>query len=120
MRDQPKWARAIYTTGVIAMVAGAFDPLEGSVVILAGSALVALSTYFVKDRHWKIFMASFILITLGVCGLFYISSMGGIGGSSTTSWWWIIIMFPYPIGWIINVVVFIGRAAKKAKIESQE
>ena len=43
MKNKAKWTRIIYIIGVIALIIGAIDPLEGSVVIIAGSALLALS-----------------------------------------------------------------------------
>ena len=37
-------ARILLIIGTVAMVAGILDPLEGSVIILAGGGLVALGT----------------------------------------------------------------------------
>jgi len=112
MKKKINWARIIYIIGVVALTIGIVDPLEGSVVILAGSALVALSTFLIKDRHWKIFLASFIMILIGVIALFYLSSLGGFGGQSTLSWWWGTLILPYPVGWLLSIVLLIVRAVK--------
>jgi len=109
------WKRIIYVIGVIALIIGVLDPLEGSVVLAGGCVLIALSTYLTKDRHRKIFLASLIMILIGVFFLFYFSSLGGFGGTSTLSWWWGILIFPYPIGWLMSIILLIIRAFKKQK-----
>jgi hypothetical protein len=88
MKGKINWKKIIFITGVAAMIIGAIDPMEGSVVIVAGSALLALSTYFLKDRDRNLFLAGLILIALGVYFLFYFSILGGIGGKSRISIWW--------------------------------
>lgn len=108
-----KWTRVIYIIGIIALIIGVLDPLEGSVVIASGSALIALSTFITRDRHWKIFLFSFIMIVTGVFFLFYLSSLGGIGGTSRLSWWWGILILPYVVGWLASVITLIIRAVKK-------
>jgi hypothetical protein len=113
MKKNINWKQIIFIIGVIALIIGIVDPLEGSVVILAGSVLVALSTLLMKDRHWKIFLASFILILLGVFFIFYLSSLGGFGGTSKISIWWGLLIVPYPIGWLIDIVVLIVKALKR-------
>jgi len=121
MKEKVKWTRIIYIIGVIALIIGALDPLEGSVIIAAGSVLIIVSTYVKRDQHWKIFLASLIMIVIGVIFLFYFSSLGGFGGTSTLSWWWGILILPYPIGWLISITVLIIRAVKKkSQIDSQK
>lgn len=115
MKEKANWKRIIYIVGVIALAIGALDPLEGSVVIVFGSSLITISTYLTKDRHWKTFLASLIMIIIGVIFLFYFSSLGGFGGTSTLSWWWATLMLPYPIGWVWSIVLLIKRAVKKVK-----
>jgi multisubunit Na+/H+ antiporter MnhB subunit len=115
MKDKTHWTRIMYIIGVIAMIIGAIDPLEGSVVIAAGCALIALSTYLTHDRNWKIFLASLIMIVLGVFFMFFFSALGGFGGTSTLSWWWTTLILPYPIGWLMAIITLIIRAFKKPK-----
>jgi hypothetical protein len=113
MKKKIKWSRVIYIIGVIALIIGVLDPLEGSVVITSGSALVALSTFITRDRHWKIFLLSFIMILTGVFFLFYLSSLGGFGGTSKLSWWWGLLILPYVLGWLASIITLIMRAVKK-------
>ncbi len=122
MKEKVQWTRIIHIIGVIAVIIGAIDPFEGSVVIVVGSTLLALSAYVTNDRHSKIFTASLIMILIGATFLFYFSSIGGFGGTSTLSWWWGLLILPFPIGWITTIVVLIRRAIenKKRKLISKK
>ena len=115
MQNKVKWTSIIYIIGVIALIIGVVDPLEGSVVIMFGSALLALSAYVTNDRHSKIFTVSLIMIVVGVAFLFYFSSLGGFGGTSTLSWWWGLLILPFPIGWLTIIIVLIRRAIENKK-----
>jgi len=115
MKEKAKWSRVIYIIGVISLVIGALDPLEGSVIIVVGSTLTALSTYLTYDRHRRIFFASMIMIMIGVCFLFYLSSLGGFGRNSGLSWWWGILILPYPTGWLLSIILLIVRALKRSE-----
>lgn len=120
MKEKIKWTRVIFIIGVTAFILGTIDPLEGSIAIALGSALIVLSTYKTQDRHWKIFTAALILIVFGIIFMFYFSSLGGFGGKSTLSWWWGTLILPYPIGWLITVVLLISRLVKKNKLPSED
>ena len=115
-----KWIRITYIIGIIALIAGAIDPLEGSVIIVGGSALIALSTQLTHDRHRRIFLITSVMITMGVCFMFYFSSLGGFGGTSTLSWWWATLIIPYPIGWLINIILLIVRAVNRKKMSIEK
>ena len=118
MKDKSKWTRIIYIIGVVAIIIGALDPLEGSVLIIVGSALLASSAYITSDRHSKIFTVSLIMIVIGVAFLFYFSSLGGFGGTSTLSWWWGLFILPFPIGWLTIIIVLIKREIENKKLKS--
>ena len=49
MSVQIMWARFLTIAGYIAMLVGALDPLEGSLLILPGSGSVALGAYLSKN-----------------------------------------------------------------------
>ncbi|MBB3185925.1 hypothetical protein [Microbacter margulisiae] len=40
MKTSEKWRRILFVVGIIALFFGAVDPLEGSVVIVAGSLFI--------------------------------------------------------------------------------
>jgi hypothetical protein len=106
MNSQKIWSRVLKAIGGIAMVLGALDPMEGSLLILPGSGLVALGTYLAgTDRHIVLYWTSvFILIAIGVAALFGLSAVGGFGGHSGRSMWWGITILPYPVGLLMALL----------------
>ena len=94
MKKNTGRSRLLIIIGLIAMVAGAIDPLEGSIVILIGIGLVMLGSILVKSRHRKMLVLAFVLILIGVGAMFGLSSVGGFGGDTGRSWWWAITIFP--------------------------
>lgn len=86
------------------MLAGALDPLEGSVVILGGSALAAAGAFAGNSRHYRLQVTAFVLIAIGVAALFGLSAVGGVGGNTGRSIWWLAICVSYPAGWVIGLV----------------
>ena len=84
---------------------GSFDPMEGSALILPGSALLALGSYLgAEDRRTVTYRTwSFVLVAIGVGALFGLSALGGVGGTSGHSVWWSLLILPYLIGWSIDV-----------------
>ena len=99
------WSRILITVGGIAMLLGAVDPLEGAVLIVAGSAAVLLGLWLGRwPRPIVVYwLWVFILIAVGVAAAFALSAVGGIGGTTGLSIWWGVLMLPYPIGWIMAV-----------------
>ena len=97
--------RFLLISGYIVMLVGAIDPMEGSLLILPGSGLVALATYLDdEERNMIIYrLWMFILILIGVGALFGFSLLGGIGGESAYSGWWALLLLPYPIGWSMGI-----------------
>jgi hypothetical protein len=104
-------ARILFIVGVIAMIVGMLDPLEGSVIILAGSGFVALGTWLGnKGRALSVYWAwLFGMIASGVIALFWLSAVGGIGGNSGHSPWWGLVLLPYPIGWLLGMANLVSR-----------
>lgn len=105
MRDPRRWSKLVGVVGGVSLVVGSFDPMEGSALILPGSALLALGSYLGREdrrivayRTW-----SFILVALGVGALFGLSAIGGVGGNSGRSIWWTLLILPYLVGWSIDL-----------------
>jgi hypothetical protein len=99
-----KSARVLVLLGLAAMVVGVLDPLEGSVVILAGLALVTVGAAIAGSRHSRLLYASLGMVVVGVGALWGLSAVGGFGGTSGRSWWWGLLILPYPVGWITGLV----------------
>jgi hypothetical protein len=117
MSAKPNWPKIIFIAGIVGILIGILDPMEGSLVIAPGSVLLALGAFLIHDRYKNIFLASSILIIIGVFALFYLSSLGGFGGTSSLSWWWGVTILPYPIGWLLAVVFLIIRMVKKGSVQ---
>lgn len=87
------------------MLVGALDPMEGAVVILPGSGLVALGTFLGQSERrliaFRVWM--FILIAIGVGAMWGLSMVGGFGGKSGRSMWWGVLILPYLIGWCMSI-----------------
>ena len=56
MKQKINWIQIVFIIGVIALIIGMIDPLEGSVIIAAGSLLIAFSAWMKNDRHKGIFI----------------------------------------------------------------
>jgi hypothetical protein len=96
-------SRWLVIVGLVLMIIGVVDPLEGSVVILGGSLLVAVGAFRSQTRY-RLPVASLILITAGVGAMFGMSALGGVGGSSGRSIWWLLLCVPYPVGWVLGLI----------------
>ena len=110
-------ARILIPIGVIAMIVGALDPLEGSAVILAGSGLVTLGTWLShREKALAIYRTwLFGMIAFGVLAMFVMSAMGGIGGKTGRSLWWALVLLPYPVGWLLNMANLIARGIERVR-----
>jgi hypothetical protein len=104
MSRRTLWSVALVIVGLLAMLVGAIDPLEGSFVILPGSAVVAVGAFLGKSRYRMLLSWAFVLIAAGVGAMVVFTAMGGIGGHSGRSLWWGLFILPYPVGWIIGLV----------------
>jgi len=98
------WARTLVILGLVGMLGGAIDPLEGSVVILAGTGLAALGALIGKSRRRFHLYTAFALVFVGVGAMFALTAIGGVGGNSGHSAWWLLLLLPYPIGWLLGLV----------------
>jgi hypothetical protein len=104
MTSSPSWTQAAVIIGLGAMIAGALDPMEGSLLILPGAGLVALGAWRRHSRHWRMVAWAFGLIAIGVALLFGMSAIGGFGGNTGRSMWWALLLLPYPAGWLLGLV----------------
>jgi hypothetical protein len=109
MNGATRWSRILVIAGLAAMLIGALDPLEGSLVILPGTGMVALGALLGKSRHRTLLSWSFVLVAVGVGALWGLSAIGGFGGRTGRSYWWGLMLLPYLIGWIMGLVGAIRR-----------
>jgi hypothetical protein len=96
--------RVLLIVGLIGMIVGALDPLEGSVVILPATVLATVGAARGGKRHRITLYWALFLVVVGVAALWGISALGGFGGRTGRSMWWALILVPYPLGWILGLV----------------
>jgi hypothetical protein len=99
-----RWSRILTAAGLVLMLLGLLDPLEGSFVILAGSVFLAVGSLLAATRYRKLILWSLAIVALGIGAMWAVSSVGGFGGSSGRSYWWALVLLPYPAGWIMGVI----------------
>jgi len=97
-------SRLLLIVGLLAMLLGAVDPLEGSFVILPGCGMVAAGALLDRSRYRILLLSAFISIAWGVGMMVVFSVLGGIGGDSGRSIWWGLLILPYPLGWLVGLV----------------
>jgi hypothetical protein len=93
--------RLLCIAGLVAMAVGCLDPLEGSLLILPGTGLVALGTLLGRSPSRRTAAWAFALTAAGVAALFLLSARGGVGGDTGRPAAWLLLALPYPIGAIL-------------------
>ena len=104
-----RWLQVGFILGVVLVLLGTLDPLEGSILILAGSILLAIVSYLFRDPQHKWYRIAAMLILFGVLALWILSALGGFGGESELAYGWALLILPYPAGWLMLLVLFYLR-----------
>jgi hypothetical protein len=102
--NKAQGSKLLIGVGLAAMVFGAIDPLEGSLVIFPGSAMVAVGAGVGQVPHRRLIYWGLGLVFLGVAALWWLSALGGVGPGTGRSMWWLLVVLPYPIGWLMQVI----------------
>ena len=101
--NRSRWSRTLLVAGVLAMLLGALDPLEGFVVILPGALAIAASAILAR-RNRAVAIASVVLIALGIGGMLLATWLGGIRGDTPNRNLMVLAIMPYPIGWLVGII----------------
>jgi len=80
------------------------------------TTMILLSYFYTQDRHRRIYLASLIMVVIGLFFLIFLASINGIVGKSTLFRWWDILILPYPIGLLTIIILLIFRAFDKRKL----
>lgn len=103
MKYKPQIDRVLIWAGLILMLIGAVDPLEGSFLILFGLALALTGACHEKSSQRKTLAWALGLVVFGVAVMFGVSAVGGFGGSTGRSMWWALTLVPFPVGWVMGI-----------------
>jgi len=102
-------SRTLAVLGLLVMVVGGFDPLEGSVLVLGGIGIATLGAFLGRSRHTRLLCWSLAMVAVGIGAMVALSAFGGIGGSSRNSMWWGAFVLPYPVGLLLGLVTATRR-----------
>ncbi len=105
MNHLSRWAKVVAIVGIVLFLAGIIDPLEGSVLIAAGSVVITAAMYLGGAERKAVLYWTWVCIAIlvGVAALFGFSAVGGFGGRSGRSPWWALTLLPYPLAWLAGV-----------------
>lgn len=112
MTTREKWTQGVAVPGGLAVLLGGFDPLEGAIVILAGTILLAVAS-LIAGAEPAVWFSRFVnagLAVFGFTALFVLSSIGGVGGPTGRSFFWMALCLPLAAGWSLS---FWGRGAPR-------
>lgn len=104
MKKQRLWSVVLCILGLLMIIIGTLDPMEGAFIILPGSGLIALGAFIGKSHHRKFVYWAFGLTAFGVAVVIVWSLFGGVGGDTGRSTWWLLTALPYPVGWIMSIL----------------
>jgi hypothetical protein len=96
--------RLLLIAALVIMVVAVIDPLEGSIVILAGAVVAAFAAIKLNSPHRGAACAGAALLAVGVGAMWGLSAVGGFGGDTGRSNLWWFALVPYPIGWIVSLM----------------
>ena len=100
------------TAGYLLALLGAVDPLEGSLAVALGCALVALHARLTGVPRvllaYRVAVAA--MAAFGVAALWSVSALGGFGGEEGVAGGWALLILPYPAA---LVALFSGPAAPR-------
>jgi len=119
MKKHSVWSNILVIFGLICMLVGAIDPLEGSLLILPACGLLVLGAVLGRSAHFRFILLAFVLTVIGIGALFALSWFGGVGGSTGHSKWWLLAVLPYPAGWLMGIAGAIRRLIEVFRAPAQ-
>lgn len=110
MTTREKWDQALAIPGGLAVLIGGIDPLEGGVVVISGTALLAGAAFVARSDLGvqRARATNFALAAFGFGAIAMLSRDGGVGGSTGRSLYWVLLGLPLVAGWSLS---FWGRGS---------
>ena len=99
--------RVLFPLGIACILVGSLDPLEGSLLVLPGVAVLTFDAYLSASRQRTLLTWALVLVACGVAAMWGVSAFGGIRfgaeGRGLAAWWGLFLL-PYPAGWLLAVI----------------
>lgn len=107
-----RWIQALTVVGGLAVLAGGIDPLEGSLLVLIGTALLAAAARVGQPgrRVRRMRAVNLALVVVGFGAIWGMTAGGGVGGTSGRSFLWALLGLPLIAGWSLS---FWGQGAPR-------
>ena len=87
--------------GLLLLLLGALDPMEGAVGVFVGAGLVALGAYLSHSAYRTLLTRAFVLVVIGFTGMLAQGALRAVGRVSGGSWWWGLFLLPYVVGGVM-------------------
>ena len=104
MDTRCRCSRILIAVGLVLLLIGVPDPLEGAFFILPGVGLITIGALVAKSQYADVLCWAVVLVSVGIGAMIVLTWMGGVGGNSSLSKWWLMVLWPYPIGWVMGLV----------------
>ena len=114
MITRNRWTFGLAVAGLAGLVLSALDPLEGAIVSVISAIVLAVSAHMAHGRLRSPLLWAAAMIAAGFAVMVGFSQLGGIGGNSGRSIWLALFILPYPVGWLMGVVLGV-RLVKTAR-----
>lgn len=105
MTTREKWVQVLTVPGGLAVLAGGIDPLEGSILVpvgtalLAGAAMIAPCEPVVRRAR----ALNLALALVGFAAVWGLTALGGVGGTTGRSFFWALLGLPLVVGWTLSL-----------------
>lgn len=104
MTAREKWIQVLAIAGGLVVLVGGVDPLEGSILVLTGTALLAAAAMVAPcDGVVRRARAINLALTLvGFAAIWGMTAVGGVGESTGHSFWCALLGLPLVAGWSLS------------------
>lgn len=112
MTTREKWTQALTIPGGLAVLIGGIDPLDGAIVVLAGTALLAAAAMIAPcdPAVRRVRGISLALALIGFAAIWTLTALGGVGGTTVRSFLWAFLGLPLIAAWTLS---FWGHGAPR-------
>ena len=82
MDTRCRCSRILIAVGLVLLLIGVPDPLEGAFFILPGVGLITIGALVAKSQYADVLCWAVVLVSVGIGAMIVLTWMGGVGGNS--------------------------------------